>query len=81
MISSNYWVSVETTQNTVLQVLTKEISKFEQSLVRGRREYLKLKSQKTGLLNEHDIKYLASTFGYSAVLIELDECSDRKESV
>lgn len=81
VISSNYWVSVETTQNTVLQVLTKEISKFEQSLVRGRREYLKLKSQKTGLLNEHDIKYLASTFGYSAVLIELDECSDRKESV
>jgi len=81
VISSNYWVSVETTRNTVLQVLTKEVSKFEQSLVRGRREYLKLKSQKAGLLNEHDIKYLASTFGYPAVLIELDECSDRKESV
>lgn len=81
LISSNYWISVETTRNTVLQALMKEVSKFEQSLVRGRREYVKLKSQKTGLLNEQDIKYLASTFGYSAVLIELDECPSRKELI
>lgn len=50
VISSNYWISVEPTRNTVLQVLMKEVSKFEQSLVRGRREYTKLKSQKQDCL-------------------------------
>lgn len=68
-ISGNEWASAETVQT----VFTEEVSKFEKGLERGRKEYKKLVSRSGGLLNEQDIEYLSSTFGFPKALIKLEE--------
>lgn len=80
MISGSYWLSADAARDLISPVFVEEVSRFEHSLERGRKEYTKLISQKQGPLNEPDIEYLASTFGYPKALIELEE-SRRKGAV
>lgn len=81
MISGNYWTSENVTRDTISPVFAEEVSKFEQGLERGRKEYSKLISRRQGLLTEQDIEYLASTFGYPKDLIKLEEDRRKKEAV
>lgn len=78
-ISREYWVSEDTVRDTISQVLTEEISRFEDSLKLGRKEYSKLISRRQGSLTEQDIEYLTSTFGYPRALIELEVGQGEKE--
>jgi alanyl-tRNA synthetase len=80
MISGSHWTSTNVARDTISPIFAEEVSKFEQGLERGRKEYAKLISQRQGLLNEQDTEYLASTFGYPRVLIELEE-NQRKEAI
>jgi alanyl-tRNA synthetase len=59
-ISGNQWSSAE----AVKTVFTEEVLKFEKSLERGRKEYQKFVSRRSGPLIKSDIEYLASTFGF-----------------
>lgn len=77
VISGDWWASVEAVQ----AVFAEEVSKFEKGLERGRREYKKLISRKNGPLNESDIEYLTSTFGFPKALIELEESNRKKEGL
>ena len=69
VISGNRWASAEAVQ----AVFTEEVLKFEKGLERGRKEYQKLVSRRTGPLTEQDTEYLSSTFGFPKFLIKMEE--------
>lgn len=77
VISGNQWASA----NAVKTVFIEEVLKFEKGLERGRKEYQKLVSRRTGPLTESDIEYLSSTFGFPKTLIGLDESKRGKEAL
>lgn len=77
VMSGSRWSSVETVQT----VFSEEVQKFEKGLDRGRKEYAKLISRKSGPLTEKDMEYLSSTFGLPKALIELEESKRNKEAL
>jgi len=79
-ISGSHWISTDVARDIISPIFAEEVLKFEQGLERGRKEYIKLISQKQGLLTGQDIEYLASTFGYPKALIELEESKRNKEA-
>lgn len=77
VISGNQWSSAE----AVKAVFAEEVSKFEQCLERGKKEYKKIASHRNGPLIESDIEYLSSTFGFPKDLIKIEESKRNKEAL
>ena len=75
-VSSSYWAGKE----AALGLITEEALKFEKGLERGRKEYVKLISRRSGPLTTQDAEYLSSTFGYPRALIEFEESKRDKEA-
>jgi alanyl-tRNA synthetase len=76
-ISSERWIQKNADQELVISILMDEFLKFNKAIQKGKKEYKKLITKKNSAINELDIKYLNSTFGYPKIMLKKEELYEK----